>query len=220
MKELNNNEKPREKLSKYGASILTDVEILALLISTGHKERGVIELSRDVLKIIEDNGGVNELTYEELIKIKGIGSAKAAILIAALEFGKRLSKKELKYRITNPEMAFEYLKDLFEPKQEELICIYLDSKSNVIKHKKLFRGTTNVSIVHPREIFKWAVKYSCNSFIIAHNHPSGDITPSQDDIDVTKQIQELSSIFSITFIDHLIIADDIYVSLKSMGHII
>ncbi len=220
MKELNDNEKPREKLSKYGAGVLTDVEILALLISTGHKERGVLELSRDVLEIIKDNGGINEMTYEELIKIKGIGSAKAAILIAALEFSKRLGKRDERYRITNPDMAFEYLKDLFEPSQEELICVYLDSKSNVIKHRKLFKGTTNVSIVHPREIFKWAVKYSCNSFIIAHNHPSGDVTPSKDDIHITKQIQELSKIFSINFIDHLILSDDIYVSLKGLGHII
>ncbi len=220
MKELNNSEKPREKLSKYGANVLTDVEILALLLTTGHKERGVLELSRDVLKIIDDNGGINEITYEELIKIKGIGSAKAAILIAALEFGKRLSKKSQNIQIATPDSAFEYLKNLFEPKQEELICIYLDSKSNVIKHKKLFKGTTNFSIVHPREIFKWAVKYSCNSFIIAHNHPSGDVTPSQDDISITKQIKELSNIFSINFVDHLIVSNDIYVSLKMLGHII
>ncbi len=220
MKELNNNEKPREKLSKYGASILTDVEILAILLGTGNKKLNVLELSREVLKLIDENGGVNEITYEELIKVNGIGSAKATILLAALEFGKRLTIKDKKYKITNPSSAHKYLKNLFDPNQEELICVYLDSKSNVIKHKKLFKGTNNNTIIHPREIFKWAVKYSCNSFLISHNHPSGDVTPSKDDVEVTKQIQELSMIFSIDFVDHLIISDDIYVSLKSMGHII
>lgn len=209
-------ERPRERLESIGVNNLSNEELLSILFKTGTKNMSVKELSNLVLKELDTFSDLKNINYEKLKEIKGIGKAKACELLAAIELGKRLSYKFdniKKINVKEARSIFEYYKDkLSDLKQEHFYCIYLDTKNKIIKDKLLFVGTINQSLIHPREIFKEAYLVSASSIICIHNHPSGNIRPSQNDIKVTNNLISVSNIMGINFLDHIIIGDENYYS--------
>jgi len=204
--------RPREKLINLGVENLTTDELLAIIIKTGTKDLSVKDLSLEILKEFND---LNNLTIENLTKIKGIGKVKAIELIASIELGKRIvlnnNKKLKKYN-----NSFEIYQDMkylfFNKKQEYFYCLYFNNKNMLIERKLLFMGTINKSIVHPREIFKEAYLCSASSIICMHNHPTGDIKPSHEDIIFTNNLVELGKMNGIYVKDHIIVGNDNYYS--------
>lgn len=215
MRELPAYEKPREKYKKNGFQRLSDADLLSILLRTGTKDFSVRDLASQILKEI---GGIEELkntSLERLSKIKGVGEVKAITLLTSIELGKRvLETKESKlskiltandlYRIFAPRMR------LFN--QEHFIAVFLNSKNEMIASKTIFIGTSNRSLVHPRDIFREAIKYSAVKMMVLHNHPSGDVTPSEEDKNFTKRLIEAGELMQIPLIDHLIIGKNHYYS--------
>lgn len=220
IKDLPENERPRERLFRYGSESLSNVELLAILLGSGTKNENIISLSS---RIIRDNGGLNGIfnsSLEDFTSINGIGKAKASKLLAMIELSKRFKsfKDGDNYKISSPrDAAFLVMEEMKLLKQEQLKVIMLNTKNVVINVKKVFVGSLNSSIVHPREVFNDAIKKSSASIIICHNHPSGDPTPSDEDIKVTIRIKKCGEILGIQLIDHLIIGNGIYISLKEKG---
>lgn len=213
IKDIPKDDRPRERFLKYGASSLSNNELLSIIINNGTKNMSVMEVSNNILKSIDSINDLESLTINKLKNIKGVGEVKAIKLLSALELGKRVYYKEKKniIKMNSADKVFSYLKnELQNKKQEYFIALYLDSKKNLIIKKELFIGTINKSIVHPREIFKNAYLYSAESIICVHNHPSGDPMPSKEDIILTKHLVEISKIQGINIIDHIIIGDNYY----------
>ena len=178
-------------------------------------------LANRVLSAFERLHHLKHATIEEMMMIKGIGEVKAIQLLAAIELGRRLSQKQVdeKYTIRSPQDAAAYLMpDMTSLTQEHFVCLFLNVKNQIIHKQTIFIGSLNASIVHPREIFREAVKRSAASIICAHNHPSGVPTPSPEDIEVTKRIQEAGYIIGIDLVDHVIIGDHQFISLKEKGY--
>lgn len=215
-KKIPNEEKPRERLLVYGANNLSNEELLMIILKSGTKKKSVKDIAIDVLASINNIKDFNNLTINQLEKIEGIGKVKAIELAAIIEFSKRITKRISEKDMiscTSPETIINYFNDYFKnKKQEEFICIYLDNKKKYISKKKLFVGTINSSIVHPREIFKEAYLLSASFIICIHNHPSGDSIPSKEDIVLTYKIKELGELHAIPLVDHLIIGNDSYFS--------
>ncbi|HAT4155957.1 DNA repair protein RadC [Clostridium perfringens] len=214
--EIPSGERPREKLLFYGAQCLSNEELLAIILRTGNKDSNVVELS---YRIIHSVGGLNGLfkaSAKELMELKGVKEAKATQILAMCELYKRFKVSELtQIKISKPsDVAKLVLDELRMLRQEVLILINLDTKNKVISKKEIFKGGLNSSLVHPREIFKEAVKDSAASIIICHNHPSGDPTPSKDDINITTRLKECGKMMGIELLDHLIIGDNRFISLK------
>lgn len=214
--EIPSSERPREKLLSYGAQFLSNEELLAIILRTGNKDLNVVELS---YRIIHSVGGLNGLfkaSAKELMEVKGVKEAKATQILAVCELYKRFKISELvQAKISKPsDIADLVLDELRMLKQEVLILVTLDTKNKVISKKEIFKGGLNSSLIHPREIFKEAVKDSAASIIICHNHPSGDPTPSRDDINITTRLKECGKIMGIELLDHLIIGDNRFISLK------
>ena len=207
------SERPRERFIKYGKENLQTSELISIILNTGTKEKSVIELSNDIIQSVDNINELKELSLNKLIKIDGIGKVKAIKLLSAIELGKRVyyDTKVDKIKINSAKKVYEYMKkDLINKKQEYFYAMYLDTKKNLIDIKLLFIGTINKSIVHPREIFKYAYLLSANSIICVHNHPSGDTTPSKEDILFTNSIIEIGKIQDIKIIDHIIIGNDYF----------
>lgn len=215
-KNLPSNEKPRERLKKYGSSNLSNKELLSIILKTGIKNISVDEVAQELLIELVDITTLKEITLNKLISIKGIGEVKAIELLATVELGKRIYKNNYqlkKYNINNPLNIINYYNEFLKDKnQEEFYVLYLDVKNNIISNKLLFIGTLNKSIAHPREIFKEAYLNSASKIVCLHNHPSGDPTPSKEDIAFTRNIIEIGKIHDITLIEHLIIGHDSYYS--------
>ncbi|MGN4124275.1 RadC family protein [Lysinibacillus sphaericus] len=214
-------DRPRERLLRQGAMSLSNQELLAILLRTGTKEESVLVLANRVLGAFEHLHHLKHATIEEMVAIKGIGEVKAIQLLAAIELGRRLAQKhnDEKYTIRSPQDAASYLMpDMTSLNQEHFVALFLNVKNQIIHKQTIFIGSLNASIVHPREIFREAVKRSAASLICAHNHPSGVPTPSPEDIEVTKRIQEAGYIIGIELIDHVIIGDHQYISLKEKGY--
>jgi len=222
-KSLPEEDKPRERLKKYGSSSLSNEELLAIILKTGTKDTSVDEVARNLLIEIKNINKIKDITLNKLTSIKGIGEVKAISILAVIELGKRiyLNNSDIKkYNINNPLDIVNYYKDVFKDKdQEEFHVLYLDTKNNIISKKKLFIGTLNKSIVHPREIFKDAYLNSASGIVCIHNHPSGNVDPSKEDVYITKNIHEISKIHGITLIDHLIISSDNYFSFFENNYI-
>lgn len=208
------NERPRERLINQGASSLADYELLAIILRTGTKEESVLEVARKLRKNFESLCDLNDVTFNELIKFNGIGKAKAIELLAAVEIGKRVANPVvLNTIIQTPKDAYKFLKHRMQYLyQETLIAIYLNIKNEVITDKIISVGTLDRTIIHPRDILKWALKLSCYGFIIAHNHPSGDPTPSEMDKQMTDLIIKSAKTVGISFIDHIVIGKNKYYS--------
>lgn len=215
-------ERPRERLLQAGASVLTNQEIIAILLRTGSKKDSVIDLAGKVLSNFDGLDLLKEATIEELCTIDGIGLAKAVELSAAMELGRRIHTLQTKerYVIRSPEdVSSLVMEDMRFLKQEHFVCLYLNTKNQVIYRHTVFIGSLNASIVHPREVFKEALRRSSASIICLHNHPSGDPSPSREDIDVTKRLYEAGRVLGIELLDHIIIGDRTFISLKEQGHV-
>ena len=215
-KDIPNDDKPRERLFNYGANNLSNEELISIILKTGSKNFSVKEVSLKILEFVKDITMLKDIGISSLMKIDGIGRVKAIELKAALELGRRVYSNNNtinKIKMNNPLVIYEYFKEvLIDKKQEYFYCIYLDTKGNLLDKKCLFLGTINNSVIHPREIFKEAYLLSANGIICVHNHPSGDSTPSKEDIVVTRKLQELGIIHGIKIIDHVIIGNNNYYS--------
>lgn len=215
-KNLPDEEKPRERLYLYGANVLSNEELVMILLKTGTRKFSVKELA---FELLSQSGGVRNLknmTYQKLIQIEGIGQVKAIEILALIELSKRIQEKVTLPDVLNcasPSNIIGYFHDLFmDKKQEEFYVLYLDNKKKYLDRKKLFVGSINYSIAHPREIFKNAYLISASFIICIHNHPSGDPTPSKEDINLTKSLNEIGNMHAIYLVDHLIIGKDCYFS--------
>ena len=215
IKDMADTEKPRERLLLVGKENLSNEELLSIILKTGTFDTSVKILSSLILKKFGKIENLSKATVNKLTEIKGIGKVKAIELIASLELGKRVyyNKEKIPIKLNSTSKVFEYFKDIFyNESQENFYAVYLDTKSNLISFKLLFIGTINSSIVHPREIFKYAFLESAASIIVMHNHPSGDPTPSSVDIELTKHLFQIGDIVGIKVLDHIIFAKDNYYS--------
>ena len=220
IKELPSDERPRERLYAYGPQALTTAELIAILIRVGNAERSAVSLGEHLLASFGNIKGVACATAEELSRVKGIGHAKAAEIKAAIEFGNRLALFTDSPRPTvgSPrDVANLLMPDMRYLKKETLKSVLMDTKNGVLGIKTVSIGDLSSSIVHPREVFKDAIAASAASLIVAHNHPSGDPTPSAEDVSVTRRLQQAGEILGIELLDHLIIGDGTFVSLKERG---
>ena len=214
IKNIIKEERPRERFIKYGVENLSNEELLSIILKTGTREYSVKRLA---LILLNELGGIEKLrsaTINTLTKIKGIGQVKAIELLSIVELSKRMNMSDVNsVKLNNSKVIFDYFKHVFQDeKQEYFYAIYLDSKSKLISYKLLFKGTINTSCVHPREVFKYAVLESAYSIIVIHNHPSGDVTPSKEDILLTESLMEIGALQQIPVIDHLIFGDNTYYS--------
>ncbi|WP_036688118.1 RadC family protein [Paucisalibacillus globulus] len=222
IKDVPKEDRPRERLLHLGANHLSNQELLAILLGSGTREESVMALANRLLMHFEGLKLLKDATIEELTAIKGIGSAKGVLILSALELGKRLSqyKPNERYVIRSPEDGADYvMEELRNLNQEHFVVLFLNTKNQIIHRQTIFIGSLNASIVHPREVYREAVKRSAASIIVAHNHPSGDPTPSQEDIHVTKRLAESGKMIGIELLDHLIIGDRKFVSLKEKGYL-
>lgn len=215
IKEMSKSERPREKLIERGAENLKDEELLAILLRTGTKEKNVLELAKQILKNYPKKKFL-KLKYNDLIKIKGIDSAKACTILAAVELGKRILRvgEETLPKIESPKDVISQFSYLRDKTREHLAALYLNARNEVVFKKHLFIGTLNANICHPREIFKYALEKNAASVILVHNHPSGDSEPSEADIEITKRIKEVGKIMGIELLDHIIITKNKIFSFK------
>lgn len=221
IKDIIKSERPRERLLNVGASSLSNEELLSIILKTGTKNISVKDLSRTVLNEIHDITNLRDITYNKLIKIKGIGSVKAIELLASLELGRRVYYTNIKdkVKLNNSSLIFNYFKNLFiNETQENFYALYLNTKMELISYKLLFKGTINTSVVHPREIFRHAFLESAYSVIVIHNHPSNNTTPSNEDTELTNKLFEIGNIMSIPLLDHIIIGKDNYYSFYENMH--
>ncbi len=218
IKDLPRVDRPREKLLAYGSDKLSTSELLAILLRTGIKGKNVVELSNQILKLFGTQS-LQHITVTDLKKIKGLGSVKAAEIIAAIALGKRLLEEKSPMRALSPEAVFESLKDIRSLKKEHFIAFYLDTKQVEIGRETISIGTLNASLVHPREVFEPAIRLCAASVIVAHNHPSGDVTPSHEDIQITKKLVDAGILLDIHLLDHLIVSSRTYLSFKEKGFI-
>ncbi|SDI58318.1 RadC family protein [Natribacillus halophilus] len=213
-------EMPRERLTQEGAENLSNQELLAILLRTGTPHETVLQLASRVLSEFDGLMMIKDASLEELQAIKGIGQVKAIELRAALEIGKRIhtSQHGERYVIKTPEDVSEYvMEDMRFLNQEHFVAIYLNTKNQVLFKKTLFIGSLNASIVHPREVFKEALRRSAASVVCLHNHPSGDPSPSREDREVTKRLVECGKVLGVEVLDHIIIGDRRYSSLREHG---
>lgn len=215
------SERPKEKLLTYGAETLNNSELLAVILRTGTRSENVIDLSERLLKELDGLDGILDANVSDITNIKGIKSGKASQILALAELFKRFKtlrsgKKEI--RISCPGDLADFLQgEMSCLNQEILKVVLLNTKNCIIGVKDIFIGSLNNSIVHPREIFKAAINKNSASIIICHNHPSGDPSPSTEDINVTLRIKECGSIIGIHLLDHIIIGNNKYISLKEEG---
>ncbi len=240
IKDLPADERPRERLYKYGAEALRDSELLGLILKNGFQGTTAVQLGEQILMAYEgDLKRMADSRAQQFEKIKGIGKAKAAELVSAFELGKRLARFHgERDKITSPSDVADLMMSKMRYLQKEIVCVLcLDTKGGVttkglagdlggdmtwgkkLSETTVFEGTLNASVFHPREIFRFAIEESANSIVILHNHPSGDPAPSQEDVRATKQLIEAGTHIGIKMLDHIIIGDGIFVSLKEEGFI-
>lgn len=222
IKELPKEERPREKMLAKGAQALSNAELLAILLRTGTKQDSVLRVAERLLKKYEELGvaALSGLNPQDISQIKGIGPVKAVTVAAAIELGKRLNGLASAERaiIRSPEDAANLLMArLRYEAREHFIVLVLSTKNHVLATLTISIGSLNASIVHPRELFRQVIHYSAASVILVHNHPSGDPTPSSEDIGLTRKLMDAGELLEIPVLDHVIIGDNKYVSLKEKG---
>jgi len=211
--ELNDFDKPREKLTKKGVQSLKDYELLAILLGSGTKDKDVLKLSREIVKLFEDD--FETINLDKLTSIHGLGIAKASQILYAIELSKRYLIKQNK-KVTSSQDIYDELQEYKTKQQEYFLTITLDGANHIIQTRIISIGTLNRSLVHPREVFADAISDRAASIIIAHNHPSGLLEASQEDIHVTKRLQESAKLLGIELLDHLIISKNGYLSMRDL----
>lgn len=216
LKNIPNEDRPRERLIKYGVENLSNEELIAIILKTGSKKNSVKELANNILCKVKDIRELKNMRINNLIDIEGIGKVKAIELLSAIELGRRVYESNdynEMISLVEPEYIINYFNYLFkDEKQECFYVIYLDSKNKYIDKKMICKGILNKSLVHPRDIFKEAYLLSACSFICIHNHPSGDSTPSKEDMEITRHLKEIGNLHGINLIDHIIIGNNNYYS--------
>lgn len=220
IKDWPENERPRERLIKYGAESLSDAQLLAIILRTGSGEKGVLSLAMELLDKFKGLMTIDAAPLSELKTISGLGTAKIAQIKAAFELGKRLMAESSDGRpvFSSSHAIYSYFAPRFKNfKKEIFISVLLDAKNRLLRECKVSEGTLTNSLIHPRETFKEAIKESAASVIFVHNHPSGDPSPSRDDIINTERLKNAGDIIGINLLDHVIIGDGKYVSLKEKG---
>ena len=222
VRDLPEDERPREKLMVQGATALSNVELLAILLRTGTRSDSVLHLAEAVLALYQGRGlaALTHMGIGEFAGIKGIGNAKAATVLAAVELGRRLSAKaaEKLDTIHGPEDAAHYAMPHFRyERREHFAVLLLDTKNHILAMPTVSIGSLSASIVHPREVFHAAVRYAAAGMILLHNHPSGDPSPSREDIAVTDRLVQAGKMMDIPVLDHIILGDHKYISLKEKG---
>ncbi|MCI9440886.1 MAG: DNA repair protein RadC [Ruminococcus sp.] len=223
IKELTKEERPYEKCERFGAENLTDIELLAILLRTGTRGENSIGLAKRILYPDFDSGGILNIhrwSFEQLIQVKGIGKVKAIQILCICELARRLSKAcagpELRFNAPDT-IARYYMEDLRYQKQESMKLLLLNTKSRLIGETDISRGTVNSAVVSPRELFVEALQKDAVSIILLHNHPSGDPTPSREDILVTKKVCEAGKMIGVELLDHIIIGNNCYSSMREQG---
>ena len=240
IKDLPKGERPRERLREYGPESLRDSDLLAIILKSGAKGITAVQLGEQILMAFEgDLKRMADNSSKQFEKIKGVGEAKAAQIVAAFELGKRLARFHAdRDKITSPSDVADLMMSKMRYLQKEIVCVLcLDTKGGIttkgvagninddlrwgkkLSETTVFEGTLNASVFHPREIFRFAIEESANSIVLVHNHPSGDPQPSQEDIRATKQLIEAGNHIGIKVLDHIVIGDGIFVSLKEEGFI-
>ncbi|MHB9132865.1 MAG: RadC family protein [Armatimonadota bacterium] len=220
IRDLPQDERPRERLERYGAGALGNPELIAILLRVGNARVSALQLAQQLLSRF---GGLRELaaaTIQELSQVNGIGLAKACQLKAAFELGIRVARENggLKPIIQSPQDAANLVMEVLRyEKQEHFRILFLDTRNQVIGEKEISVGSLNASIVHPRETFKAAISHSAAAIILVHNHPSGDPTPSKEDLALTARMVQAGELVGIPVLDHLVIGDGQFVSLKERG---
>lgn len=220
MKELPIADKPYEKCLASGAEGLSETELLAVILRTGAKGVSALMLSGEILKASPGNQGLlglYQMSHLDLMKIKGVGKVKAVQIKCILELSKRIAKNRVKdnLKFDHPAtIASYYMEDLRHQDQEEMHILMLNTKNRLLGEQKISKGTVNASLISPREIFLQSLHFHAVSIILIHNHPSGDPTPSQDDIALTKRIKNAGEILGIELLDHIIIGDKRYMSFR------
>ena len=214
------SERPYEKCQKYGVKSLSDAELLAVIIKSGTKNKRSIDLAMQVLGADDQDGlaGMCRLTFQDLTKIKGVGTVKALQILCTIELSRRIAKASLgdRYVFDSAEaIAAYYMEDLRHLKQEHLILLMLDTKNQLIADSMITKGTVNAAMISPREIFIEAMKHEAVNIILVHNHPSGHPVPSQADIEITKNIASVGKLLGIHLLDHIIIGNRCYETLSN-----
>ena len=220
MKEMPSSERPRERLLHYGPSALSTGELLAIILRTGTPDENVLRMAQRLLKTFDGLGGLVQASANQLAAEKGLGPAKVAQLKAALELGRRLlvAAPEERPQIRTPADAANLLmSEMGLLEQEHLRVILLDTKNRVLDTPTVYVGSLNTSLIRVGELFREAIRANCASLIVAHNHPSGDPTPSPEDVAVTRQIADAGKLLDVEVLDHLIIGHQRFVSLKERG---
>lgn len=213
-------ERPIEKLLFNGPKSLSDAELLAIILRTGTRGENIISLSNRVLSKFNGLDGLLDIDINEITSIKGIKNIKASQILAIAELFRRLNNIKLNKsnQIKSPSDIAKFLmNNMMGLKQEVLKLVMLDTKNTIISVEEVFKGTLNSSIVHPREIFKEAIRKSSSNIIICHNHPSGDPTPSKEDVNITLRLKECGKIIGIDLLDHIIVGRGNFISLKEKG---
>ncbi|MPM29795.1 hypothetical protein SDC9_76336 [bioreactor metagenome] len=209
---------PRERLESEGAERLQDHELLAILLRTGYRGVDVLQLAESILNEYSGLQGLLQCSYQQLRSIKGLGIAKASEMAAVLEITKRMAKPKALETLQNSEDAASFLMPLLRhEKQEKFLVLCLNSKNQLLKLSTVFVGTLNSTVVHPREVYQVAIQYASAGILVAHNHPSGDPTPSNEDLKVTQNLIESGRVMGIPLLDHLVIGHGRWHSLRSTG---
>lgn len=220
LRDLPHEERPRERMMQYGAESLSHAELLAILLRTGTRSESAVMLAQRILNQAGYLRYLHDMSVTELTAIRGIGTAKAIQLKAGLELGKRMARSRHADAATirSPEDAVEVLMESMRYySKEHFVCLFLNTKNRIITQETITIGILDASLVHPREVFRAAVKCAAASILCAHNHPSGDPTPSLEDISLTKRLVAAGSVVGIELLDHVVIGDNQYVSLKEHG---
>jgi DNA repair protein RadC len=222
IRDVPESERPRERMMREGAERLSNAELVAILLRTGTSSESALRLAE---RVLTQTGGLRELadvTLNELMNIRGIGPAKAVQLFAGIELGRRISRTLPPERkaVRSPKDAADWvMEEMRHLKQEHFVCLFLNTKNHVLEKERIFVGTLNSSVVHPREVFRQAIRRSAAGVICFHNHPSGDPSPSVEDIQVTERLFRAGRIVGIELIDHIIIGDGVFYSMRENGYL-
>jgi len=209
--------RPREKMLKYGPRALTNTELLAVVLGNGVEGDNVLQVAEDLMRR-HGAEALPELTLEGWRTTRGIGAVKACQMTAAFELSRRiLVRPEAEFRVSSPREAYELVRDLKRARKEHLVALYLDAQNHLIQRETISIGALNTTRTHPREILQPAILHSALAFVLVHNHPSGSLEPSRDDLDFTRSIARAAELIGVGLTDHLIVSPRGYLSLKERG---
>lgn len=223
MKELPDSERPYEKCERFGAGVLSNTELLAVLIKSGTRTRTSLSVAMEILQLhpsYKGLMGLHHLTQRDLMKISGVGRVKAIQILCAVELSKRLAsecKSEAPYFCRPKQLAAYFMESMRNQETENLVAAYMDTSGRLLYHQVVFKGGIQTSMVQPRELLRLALLHDAAQYVVLHNHPTGDPTPSPEDVVVTKRLVNASDEIGIPLMDHIIIGDNRYVSLKERG---